>query len=724
MNALAELIDRLPPPEIPSSLSPADQQLIQLLIESARLQVRPYTGDYKAPWLLVPFEANVWETTNRGREELIDGRWKNTVRVDWRVLLPNGLLLTDARYENLLTFAKKVSALIRSDLISGSSAPKAWANTISTLCALLRWVVLNEDRIQPETYALQLLDQAALDWLLVEHAKGGWTQALQIPQRALAALYRGAHGTACPRELLDKTYALPSAEISPLIRWIDEQGRYVNSSQGQHKEKRLLSRAWLGQLINESTSKLRTTRMSLFCRQFEPDFHTPLMTAKQQKTEFPSQHVASLDKEHEGASEKSIKCIGGLFGLLLDAHRHLPDLLPDPASLSIRRSVNLALRYAKSSGNTHFMPVNTGLAYLNGAMRFIHVYGEAIVGLYLAVLPSYSYQNGNLSLNRAMKRHAGDWPIATGEPITNVLNITEFRRMEGCRDFARFHSNPTLDDALRVLIGACIVCMATLKPSRNEELTHLKRRCIRHDSNGYWFNFELGKSKVKGVEAWQEEDRPIPVITAQGIQLLQRLGDGLSQLLGEDTKATDNLFYLPQMEGVGALRINGGLLTKHLDLFCDFVGLPPDSEGRRWYVRIHEMRRWFLLLLFWSGRFDVLDAARWIAGHTDAQHIYNYIEKEFPGESLPQMEAEYSEDRLRRLEQGQSGNEDGVNALYEMVLKHFNVESLSMIPESEWAGYVRALRDSDAFHLEPHSMRDEDGAVVGINISFVMRPVA
>lgn len=157
-------------------------------------------------------------------------------------------------------------------------------------------------------------------------------------------------------------------------------------------------------------------------------------------------------------------------------------------------------------------------------MRFIHVYGEAIVGLYLAVLPSYSYQNGNLSLNRAMKRHAGDWPIATGEPITNVLNITEFRRMEGCRDFARFHSNPTLDDALRVLIGACIVCMATLKPSRNEELTHLKRRCIRHDSNGYWFNFELGKSKVKGFRhrIHQPRERRAPgerVVVALGIVL-------------------------------------------------------------------------------------------------------------------------------------------------------------------------------------------------------------
>lgn len=722
MSDLAELIDCLPPPEIPCSLGPADQQLIQLLIESARLQVRPYTGDYKAPWLLVPFESDVWETTNRGREELIDGQWKNTVRVDWRVQLPNGFLLTDARYEKLLTLIKKVSFLMRCGLIRGDSAPRSWLAITNKLMSIPRWVILNEDRFQPEIHALQLLDQAALDWLLVEVAKGGMMQALLIPQRLLAALYLGAHGTSCPRELLDKPYALPSSEIPPLIRWIEEQGGYKKPTKGPHKKKRFLSRTWLGQLINEPTYALKVQKGSQFCRQFEPDFQNPLMTSALQTTEFPSQRTKSMYEEQEGSSENNLLHVSGLFGSLLDAHRHLPDLLPEPASLSIRRSFNLALRYAKSSGHTPFMPVTTGLAYLNTAMRFIHVYGEAIVGLYFAVLPVYTA--GNDALSHALERHARDWRVATGEPITKVLNITEFRRQGSKRDFGQIRSNPTLDDALRVLIGACIVCIAILKPSRDEELKHLKRCCIRHDSNGYWFNFNLGKSNVKGVEVWQEEDRPIPVITAQGIQLLQRVGDGLSQLIGEDTKAADNLFYLPKTQGLGALSMNTDLLSLHLDLFCDFVGLPPDSEGRRWYVRIHEMRKWFLLLLFWSGRFDVLDAARWIAGHTDANHIYAYIEKEFPGESLPQIEAEYSGDRLRRLEQGQSGNEDGVNALYETVLKHFNVESLSMIPESEWAGYVRSLRESDAFYLEPHSIRDEDGAVVGINVSFVMRPVA
>ena len=727
MSELAELIDRLPPPEIPSSLSSADQQLIRLLIDSARQQVRPFTGEYKAAWLLVPFESDVWVTTNSGREQLIDGQWKNAIRIDWRVRLPNGCLLTDARYDKLLTVAKKVSFLMRSDLICGSSAPRSWAGATANLLAILRWVTLHEDRFHPEAYALRLIDQAALDWLLVDYAKGGWTLELQILQRLLAAFYRGAHGTPCPPSLLNAPCALLPAEIDPLIRWVESQGGYMKAKTGQHAEKFFLSRSWLGQLINESPINLRAIRVARFCRQFEPDFDNILLLESVHRlTEFPSQRIASMDDESGGLSESSVGMFRGLFGSLLDAHRHLPDLLPEPTNLSIHRAVKLANHYAKQVGHTPFMPVSTGLTYLNAAMRFIHVYGDAIIELYLAVLPSIMGKETSRPrwLAKAFKRHTKDWRIASGEPITKVLNITKFRHAENPRAFNRMRSNPTLDEALRVLIGSCVVCMAILKPSREEELTHLKRNCIRHDDNGYWLNYKLGKSNLKGVEAWQEVDRPIPVISAKAIKILQRLGDGLSQVLGGDSKASDNLFYLPRLEGLGALNADSNLLNIHLNLFCDFVDLPPDTEGRRWYVRIHEMRKWFLLLLFWSGRFDVLDAARWMAGHTDAAHIYAYIEKEFPGESLPQIEAEYSEERLRRLEKGQSGIEDGSNVLYEAVLKHFNVEFLAMIPESEWAGYVRALRESDTFHLEPHSIRDEDGAVVGINVSFVMRQVA
>lgn len=728
MTNLATLVDRLPPPQFPEYFSEQDRQLVQMALASAKQQIRPYDGKFEAPWLLTPFEAPVWETTNRGREELNDGEWKNTIRLDWNVLLSTGVLLTDVRYERLLTLVKKIAFLARSDLITGASAPRAWVNYIYYLINFIRWVVLHEERYLPEQYGLRLLDQPALDWLFGLIADGGWAHALQVPQRILAAMHQGAHGVACPQSLLDKPYTVPTAEAGPLMQWLECQDGYEQARKGRHFSKRYLRREPLARLICENPATLNTPNVSCFLRQFEPDFsNESLLVGLFQSTEFPSQKTASIQNTSSGtASEALVEIAARVITTLLDAHRHIPDLLPEPAQISIRRATSIAMHVARPESHTLFIPVNTGLAYLNTAMRFVHVYGETIIDFYLAVMADYKPNIKNRGLNKSMKRHLNDWRMGSGEPIAAVLNITEFRCQEGNRDFGRLRTNPTLDEALRVLIGSCIVCMALLKPSRDEELTHLKRNCLREFSGGYWIKFNLGKSNAG--EAWQDEDRPIPVITAKAIQLLQRLGNGLSTLLADDRKISGNLFYMPKAIGKGSLSASGSLLNNHLDIFCDYVGLPPDAEGRRWYIRVHEMRKWFLLLLFWSGRFDVLDAARWIAGHTDAEHIYAYIEKEFPGEELPRLEAEYSIDRVYRREQerkrsnGDAGNKDGVDALYETVLRHFNVEFLTMVPESEWTDYVLSLRKDEKFRLEPHSIFGENGRdVVGINVSFVMR---
>lgn len=730
MTNLATLIDRLPFPQFPDHFSEQDRQMVLLALASAKQQIRPYDGKFEASWLLSHFSAPVWETTNRGREELVDGQWQNTIRIDWRVTLPNDALLTDVRYEHLLTLLKKIAFLTRSNLVVGNSAPIAWRNALGTLIRVIRWAVLHEERFLPEQYGLRLLDQPALDWLFSLIAEGGWAHALQIPQRILAAMYLGTHGDTCPQSLLDNPYTIPTAEIGPLVQWLECQDGYKQTPAGVHKGRHHLKRNPLARLISENTSALIGPNVARFLRQFEPDYsNEEFLVRLKQATEFPSQNVKSIQDVSGGvASETSVEKVACVIATILDAHCHVPDLLPESANISLRRAKSIANRIARPSSHTLFMPVNTGLAYLNTAMRFVQVYGEAIVGFYLAVLADYNPNTKNAGTNKSLNRRLNDWRIASDEPIAAILNITEFRRTEAKPDFDRLRSNPTLYEALRVLIGSCIVCMALLKPSREDELTHLKRNCVREYAGGYWINFNLGKSNAG--EAWQDEDRPIPVIAAKAIHLLQHLGNGLSTLLVEDRKVGDNLFYLPRAEMMGALAANSFLLNNHLATFCDFVGLPPDSEGRRWYVRIHEMRKWFLLLLFWSGRFDVLDAARWIAGHTDAQHIYAYIEKEFPGEELPQIEAEYSIDRVcrrdleRKRSKGDAGNEDGVDALYEAVLRRFNVEFLTMVPEPEWTGYVQSLRKDEKFRLEPHSIFGENGRdVVGINVSFVMRQV-
>lgn len=729
MNNLLTQIDLLPPPQLPKNLTEEDRKLILLALASAKQQIRPYDGAFEAPWLLNSFSDLVWQTTNRGREELVNGEWQNAICIDWRIPLPNGATLDNSNYEEPLALIKQISFLMRQGLLRGNSTPHAWRNSVSKLILLFRWIFLHENKFLPRQYGLKLLDQASIDWLFSLIAEGGWIHALQIPQRLLIAMYQECNGTKPPQAVLDQPFNIPNQEIYPLIQWLESNNFYAKAKDGAHLGMRYVRREPLAKLICESASSFKGNNIGRFFRQFEPEFRNERLFIRiKQSTELPSQKIELADdfKNIEG-SEESLVTLTKSFATILDAHRHVPTLLPEPGMISIRRAENIAKDRTRPSSHTLFMPVNTGLAYLNTAMRFVHVYGETIIGLYLVVISKYKPATANIGLNKHLNKYSTNFEIKSGIPITEILNITEFRRKEGNPDFNRIRSNPTLDEALRVLIGSCIVCLAILKPSREDELTHLKRDCLReYSGGGYGINFKLGKSN--SGESWVDEDRPIPVITAKAIRLLQMLGDGLKKTFAEDRKIGDNLFYLPGTKGFGALVAHRDLLNIHLDIFCDYVGLPPDDEGRRWYVRIHEMRKWFLLLLFWSGRFDVLDAARWIAGHTDAEHIYAYIEKEFPGAELPRLEAEYSVERIYRRERERMrggsivGNEDGVDVLYEKILTHFKVESLTMIPESEWAGYVLSMRKDEKFRLEPHSIFGEnDREVVGLNISFVMR---
>jgi hypothetical protein len=107
----------------------------------------------------------------------------------------------------------------------------------------------------------------------------------------------------------------------------------------------------------------------------------------------------------------------------------------------------------------------------------------------------------------------------------------------------------------------------------------------------------------------------------------------------------------------------------------------------------------------------VLDPARWIAGHTSVEHLYAYIEREFPSSQLGELEAEWAMEKLAAYDTStiNTGNAcEGINDLYRRVLARFNSTSLNLIEERQWKRYVRLLFDED-YHLEPYSVVGDNG---------------
>lgn len=734
MADLNSLIENMPEPKLSDFFNDKDQSELLLIIASAKEQARSYDGGYKAKWLLSDFNDLEWVTANRGREEYINGEWENAIKVNWNLVLPNGKLLSDAEYCQLLELNRRIAFLIRSGYVGEISAPIAWRSTVATLLQITRWVVLHEGQFQPSKFGFKLFDQNALESLFFAIAEGGWTVALQVPHRILGQLYKSAFNENCPQCLYEAVYELPVFVKNKIVEWLSANGFYGRVHVGTNAGKRYLKRDRLAQLIFEPLAAiLHSQRLSAFCRQFELDLDSSdLLINVAQITEMPSQKIIfKRDVISTGATESTLDVESRKLACVFSAYRHCSNFLPDPAEMSVEDAHKLALKFCSASGHTLFMPINVGLHYLNHAMRIVVTYGEAVVDYYLAMGPKRPNCNRDFTtieeLNSICSSLAGEFLVrvnGVNMPVAEALGIVGFQRL-GQINFDMLRNRPTLGEMLRVVIGACIICIALLKPSREDELTHLKRECVSFDKNGFKLHFSLGKSNTGA--AYQNAEKPIPLISGRAIRLLQKLGSGLVNIFKDKRKISRNLFYVPKLFGCGAMKTNSQIFAVHLDIFCDYVALPTDDLGRRWYVRVHEMRKWFLLLLFWSGRFDVLDAARWIAGHRDVKHIYAYIEREFPGEELPSLEAEYAISRLRTIDSfaDKRNSEVGLDALYEKVLQHFNIEALSMVPEREWMDYVSSLRDADGFILEPHTVYANNGLeIVGINVSFILREIA
>jgi hypothetical protein len=239
------------------------------------------------------------------------------------------------------------------------------------------------------------------------------------------------------------------------------------------------------------------------------------------------------------------------------------------------------------------------------------------------------------------------------------------------------------------------------------------------EGDGHWLSQPVAKALLAGERP--ADERPIPWIVGHALSLMDRLGEGMRKLMGNCPEALRNrLFYLPDRDVSDALcagPLTPGREKGYLDRFCDWVNLPCDRYGRRWYIRTHECRKSFLITFFWSYRYASLDAARWIAGHRDSRDVYAYIQANFPGMELPTIESQYASQQLWLHESGGEAEVDNIEDLYRAVCGHFRVRSISLLEESEINSWLELAFARGRYAIEPYSVR-VDGQIAETRICF------
>jgi len=711
--------------QFPMHYTENQRALMLALVDQARNCNRPYDGPWTAPWLHSAINADKWELRT-ARTRTYRGDTRGLYGVNWKLILANGTYLTDPGNAQFLDTIRKASFLVRQLPSFGIKTNSSHLGWISQIQTFVEWLYLNDDIYHPATRQFTLVDEGAINAYVGQAIRGGKAGLLQLPERVLQYFYEHALGSTCPQSVLDTPWAVAEKPRRMINAWLESQGMYSTSRIGG-KSVRYLNRVRLGAAIGADLRRITDDQFAGFLRQFEPTLlaindHL-LLPATGSRNEYPSHRTPLIrEVQDQPYTYTSISPITEVLLQVFRLRRHLPEAIPPDTQLNLARAREMIKQHTKRPDKTPWIPLPIALKLTNESLRWVHQYGDELVKLYISGAKHFTRSgwlndDGLGSSPRTRRRRLRNAWVQ--EHVTSKLRTLGIEKwsydtqdLSGSpQRYENLRSNPSLMDALYVWAGAVTLLIGVLMPCRASELALLERDCLKFKKgDGYWLRRPL--RKVTANDHTAEADRPIPTIVARAVQQLRQLGTALAQLSEtDDPIALKQLFYLPNYGASGRCKASTDMIESYLDRFTDYVNIPPDNEGRRWYVRDHELRKSFLITFFWCFRYSSLDAASWMAGHRNSRDIYRYIEANFPGDELPQIEAEYASAVLRDAEESRSRpHNKSVDALHSAVCRHFGVSKLSLVGEDQLELWLTEAFRKGIYQIRPFEIRSADGS--------------
>ncbi len=420
-----------------------------------------------------------------------------------------------------------------------------------------------------------------------------------------------------------------------------------------------------------------------------------------------------LNREYPGVPVRNVSSIGIdkiNFRQYVRSLRELGLLhnvgLPVPITSLRTLDTELTVPMSSLRGLGRFKTVPPDIVFfaLRGAIEFVLTKGDKIVDIFLATVKEASHHD--LSPNAVLTGGLDD-PAA--ESAARDLSISRWtirhtgaargrgRGLSRSEYHPQLRANVGLWDLLRVLYGAVQLIVGALMARRVSELVQLRCLSCIDDSRTYLL-FHNAKSGVMGNR--QVLARPIPPIAVRAVGLIQRLQRSLLDAGLIDSQHP--LTAYPTSRGISFARATGETFGNSLDYFFDYIEMPLDDHGRRYYLRQHQLRRFFAMTFFWSNSFGGMDTLREFLGHTDATHLYHYITESTPGEVLRGVKAEWAAEALRT-------QISAADSLADLVEDHFGTRQFRLLDTEDLTEYIDNLLEAGGVQIEPEFL-DSHGA--------------
>lgn len=285
--------------------------------------------------------------------------------------------------------------------------------------------------------------------------------------------------------------------------------------------------------------------------------------------------------------------------------------------------------------------------------------------------------------------------------IKTIGSVSDNEWISRPEHFASLRANKWLLPLVRIYFGAVQLVVGALTARRVGELKDLNVGDAL-DGSEAWIVFQLRKSTRSLMGIRTTEARPIEPIAAKMIREIERFQKILNRISLGDT--VSDLFSPPSTRGLNhRLTVSTYTYNRNLDEFCDYFETALNTEGKRYYIRQHQLRRFFALLFFYSNSFGGLETLQWMLGHTDLRHVWHYITESMTGDVLRGAKSQYIAETLHH-----DGGESFKN-LAQLLKERHGTDDFTLLDTEELEDYVSELLEEGEIEIEPEFFTDSEG---------------
>lgn len=653
----------------------------------------------KNRWLISDFDAPDWEF-KFGKEGI--------TRISFRITLSDGSSLLDTKNKGLLNTIKYWLLCSTSlDNTTGIAYSDGHARTV-TICTatIVDYLLLHQDEYDLVKFGFKSINEDFLITFLSDLSSSSgkeesiycWNEKLsdyllkQLEQSDLNKLdeliIKSPHDLyEINIEQLEKNKLTIPLEKIPYIRaWLSMKNLYMfNKHSDYEKDPRLKSIAieiYKNTLFGRFavTSKPEILKFKIKC--FPKTEHPPVEI---RDIEFNNEK--RIHSRYFDVYRKALNSIR----LLHDRTLNEDGLLP--INISVLDKALESKHKTEDSKRFKTLPLDVVFHSLCKAIEFHYGMSEKIISLHRQLLQEIKI-NGIYDSDLAK-----DFFKKCKDNSLRCEQWSLYKHANKNNYFSRIRNHNGLSELIRIYYGCVQVVVGAVMARRENELTNLMTGKALDKTRKYLI-FKNAKSSKKTNGYRQTMARPIDEIAAEMITTLESFQNNLLEF--GYISSTSELFNGISSIDPTKLQHNTSndyteIFNSNFNIFCDYFELPL-VDGKRFYIRQHQLRRFFAMSFFWRHGLGRLDTLRWFLGHTDCEHVYRYITEACQGEVLNSVKAHYVTENI-----------DKYDDLNHFIKANYNTDDYNVLSTEDLESYVLLLLKKNTIKIEPEFFEDEKG---------------